>query len=297
MDTHARILADQGQRVQQHDQALQDILTEVQRIGNLPSPAPAPNPTPAPSPAPPSHEPRLPAPQRYNGNPGGCRGFLTQCDLAFELQPSMYPSDRSRIAYLITLMTDKALAWATAIWGQQGAICSNYTNFHEEMLRVFDRSAVGQEAAKRLLKLRQELGSAADYAITFRTLAADSGWNEPALISAFYDGLSDVLKDGLATVETPNDLETLASLAIHLDNRLRERHRTQPHTRRSADVPAPSWSPASSDPEPMLIGGTRLSQAEKDRRRREGLCYYCGKAGHLRASCPDCPGNGRPRQV
>ena len=76
MDTHARILADQGQRVQQHDQALQDILTEVRRIGNLPSPAPAPNPTPAPSPAPPSHEPRLPAPQRYNGNPGGCRGLF-----------------------------------------------------------------------------------------------------------------------------------------------------------------------------------------------------------------------------
>jgi hypothetical protein len=275
----------------------------MRRIGNLASPAPAPNPTPAPSPAPspapPSHEPRLPAPQRYDGNPGGCRGFLTQCDLAFELQPSSYPGDRSRIAYLITLATDKALTWATAIWGQQGAICSNYSDFKEEMLRVFDRSLVGQEAAKRLLRLRQGPGSAADYAITFRTLAADSGWDEQALISVFYDGLSDALKDGLATVETPNDFETLVSLAFQLGNRLGERHRTQPHTRRSADVPAPSWSSApssSSDPEPMHIGGTRLSQAERDRRRREGLCFYCGKAGHLRASCPDCPGNGQPRQ-
>ena len=167
------------------------------------------------------------------------------------------------------------------------------------MLRVFDQSLVGQEAAKRLLRLRQGLGSAADYAITFRTLAADSGWDEQALISVFYDGLSDALKDGLATVETPNDFETLVSLAFQLGNRLGERHRTQPHTRRSADVPAPSWSSApssSSDPEPMHIGGTRLSQAERDRRRREGLCFYCGKAGHLRASCPDCPGNGQPRQ-
>ena len=148
MDTHARVLADQRQRVQQHDQALQNILTEVRGIRELPSPAPAPNHISAPSPAPPSHEPRLPALQRYNGNPGGCRGFLTQCDLAFELQPSKYPSDRSRIAYLITLMTDRALAWATAIWGQQGAICSNYTNFHEEMLRFFVSSWPGgsQEA-------------------------------------------------------------------------------------------------------------------------------------------------------
>ena len=269
METHAQALPNLQQRVQQHNQALQNILAEVRRIGNLPPPAPAPNPNPAPSPAPPSHEPRLPAPQRYNRNPGGCRGFLTQCDLAFELQPSSYPGDRSRIAYLITLVTDKPLAWATAIWGLQGAICSISTNFQEEMLCVFDRSAVGQEAAKRLLKLRQ--GSAADYAITFRTLAADSGWDEQALISVVYDGLSDALKDGFATVETPNDFEILVSLAIQLDNRLREHHRIQPHARRSADVQAPSWSPAptsSSDPEPMHIGGTRLSQAEKDRRRR-----------------------------
>ena len=45
MDIHARALAYQQQRVQQHNLSLQDKLTEVQRIGDLPSPAPAPNPT------------------------------------------------------------------------------------------------------------------------------------------------------------------------------------------------------------------------------------------------------------
>lgn len=30
-----------------------------------------------------------------------------------------------------------------------------------------------------------------------------------------------------------------------------------------------------------------LSQAEKDRRRREGLCLYCGNSGHVANDCPN----------
>jgi hypothetical protein len=29
----------------------------------------------------------------------------------------------------------------------------------------------------------------------------------------------------------------------------------------------------------------RITQAEKDRRRREGACYYCGKQGHFTNNC------------
>ena len=34
-----------------------------------------------------------------------------------------------------------------------------------------------------------------------------------------------------------------------------------------------------------------LSQTEKDRRRAEGLCLYCGEKGHFHASCPKLPSN------
>ena len=51
-------------------------------------------------------EPRLPAPQRYRSNPGGCRGFLNQCALTLELQPSVFPTDQSQVAYVIMLLRD-----------------------------------------------------------------------------------------------------------------------------------------------------------------------------------------------
>ncbi|KAG8147380.1 hypothetical protein E2320_022509 [Naja naja] len=38
----------------------------------------------------------------------------------------------------------------------------------------------------------------------------------------------------------------------------------------------------------MQLGAAqpRLTQAEKDRRRCDGLCLYCGSRGHFVAKCP-----------
>jgi hypothetical protein len=47
-----------------------------------------------------------------------------------------------------------------------------------------------------------------------------------------------------------------------------------------------------SGPEPMQIDAARykpLSQWEKDRHRREGLCYYCGSSKHKLLECPIKP--------
>jgi hypothetical protein len=39
-------------------------------------------------------EPKIPAPERCDGHPGGCKGFLTQCSLVFELQSSSFHTDQ-----------------------------------------------------------------------------------------------------------------------------------------------------------------------------------------------------------
>ena len=53
-------------------------------------------------------EPRLPAPERYDGSPGGCRAFLTQCQLIFELQSQTFPTNAARVAYIVTQLTGRA---------------------------------------------------------------------------------------------------------------------------------------------------------------------------------------------
>ena len=140
-------------------------------------------------------EPRLPPPERYDGSPGECRSFLTQCQLIFTLQPRTFSTDTARVAFIITQLTDRTKKWGTAAWSADSPCVRSSACFMQEMHQVFDRSAVGLEAGRELMRLRQENNSVSDYAIDFQTLATDSGWEGRALIDAFLHGLSEAVKD------------------------------------------------------------------------------------------------------
>lgn len=115
----------------------------------------------------------------------------------------------------------------------------------------------------------------------------------------------------LAARDETTSLDSLISLAIRLDNRLRERNRERNRGRSSSlsqfraittSAPAshPSLSvsvqqrPPENSEEPMQLGRAHLTPAERQRCLRAGLCFYCGEAGHTRASCPQL--NSRAHQ-
>ena len=125
-----------------------------------------------------SSEPRLPAPERYEGDPGSCRSVLSSCSLVFELQPSSFPTECSRIAYVITLLSGRACEWGTAVWEANTPECQTFSLFAQAIRGVFDRSVSGPAATRQLFRIRQGQCSVSDNAIEFRTLAASAGWGE-----------------------------------------------------------------------------------------------------------------------
>ncbi|KAL0149129.1 hypothetical protein M9458_055561 [Cirrhinus mrigala] len=69
-----------------------------------------------PLPNPPIASPRLAYPEKFDGTPAKCKGVLLQCSLFVTQQPALYPTEESRIAFVCSLLTGKALDWATAVW-------------------------------------------------------------------------------------------------------------------------------------------------------------------------------------
>ncbi|KAK3530746.1 hypothetical protein QTP70_000808 [Hemibagrus guttatus] len=126
----------------------------------------------------------------------------------------------------------------------------------EARLRWFGHVNVGHGAARQEAKRKaKEEGSdlAADYAIKFRTLAAQSGWNDAALWAVFCEGLSPALQTELACWEDATSLSQYVATAIHLDNLLCQ-HRAGACPPVSS-YPRPDYPrPCEEAPEPMQLG-------------------------------------------
>ncbi|KAI5087420.1 nephrocystin-4-like, partial [Silurus meridionalis] len=247
----------------------------------------------APAPVPPT-APRcgvhLPTPERFAGHPGECRPFLLSCKITFQLQASSFPDELTKVAYVISLLSGKAKRWATAEWERRSSVCASYRAFSEELRKILDSATPRQDAARSLFQTIQDGRSVAEYATDFPTAAAESEWDATALYDVFLRGLNAEIKNELAARDLPEDLDSLISLATRIDRRMRE-FRSDGGFRGTWQPASPSdpshFSTSSSlHPQPMEIGRRHLSTSEKERRHSQGLCLYCGKAGHMAATCP-----------
>ena len=272
-------------------------------------------PVPVPSTDPPTGarwEPSLAPPNTYAGGFDLCRGFVTQCELHFKHQSSRYLTDGSRVAMIMASLSGRALNWAGATIRQNPHLADNLPEFLEEFRRVFDHPTEGSDAAGRLHAIQQGSRSVADYTLEFRTLAADSGWDDIALRSAYRRGLSEELKD-LLVRDRPTSLNELATLAHRLDDRLRERRREraqmregpsrknpirhgESQTMRNTVTTNPVCFPSGTEvsrstegEEPMQLGRTRLTPDAREKRYLERRCFYCGGGGHVLRTCPTRP--------
>uniref|UniRef100_A0A8C6PFS7 Retrotransposon gag domain-containing protein n=1 Tax=Nothobranchius furzeri TaxID=105023 RepID=A0A8C6PFS7_NOTFU len=168
----------------------------------------------------PREEPHFSLPERWNGETGSPDGLLATLDMQFECQPGRYPSARSRVAHLTSLLSGRAAEWAAALYNSKSPACNDYAAFVSALRKTFvpPSSEVGAET--RLLKLRQRERSVCAYASEFRTISAKLQWNDSALRAAFLEGLAPYIRDELAGRELPQTLDEVVDLALRIDQRV-----------------------------------------------------------------------------
>ncbi|ROL47993.1 Retrotransposon Gag-like protein 6 [Anabarilius grahami] len=133
-------------------------LVDVRRTLTV-NPPPSPtitSPSPAPavttvntviSPSPPVYASPMAKPAPYSGLAEDCSGFLLQCELVLEMQPHLYPNDTSKIAFLISQLSGKALKWADSIWSQHGAVTQSNSTLISHFREVFGKPISDSSAA------------------------------------------------------------------------------------------------------------------------------------------------------
>ncbi|KAI5606732.1 hypothetical protein C0J50_7543 [Silurus asotus] len=181
------------------------------------------------------------------------------------MQPQRFPTERSKVAFFISLLSGKALAWAQSLWDAAGPVVNAYAPFTAHFLEVFSAASGVLTTADQLLSLHQGDDTITDYSLCFRTLAASSGWNESALLGVYRQGLSPEIRQAMAVYDDKVGLEGFIQKSIGLSQRLAACSSTPPQPTPLL-LTTPPGAQAAAGAEPMQIsratvGATRVEEA------------------------------------
>ncbi len=175
----------------------------------------------------------------------------------------------------------------TAVWRGGRVPFRTFDEFLQCFREVFDHPRDGRSPDELLLTISQGSRSAAEYALAFRTLAAQTTWTEDPLRVHYRKGLNHDLQTELACRDEGRSLDNYIELSIQIDNLLRARRST---TRTELREPPDTQ-------EPMQVNTHHISPEERNRRITHHLCLYCGELGHLRNACPSRPNSNSVTRV
>ena len=233
-------------------------------------------------------------PDKFDGNCLNYETFKASLDNFFALKASVYSHDEVKVRTIGTLLTKQALQWYSTLVKSESALIKDFNGFMVEFKRLFSDPNSKMKAQMMIKKLKQGNGTVLSYYTRFRAISINTGFDQEAQISAFRNGLSDDIKDILATsLEEPQDLETLVSISIKIDTRLYDRK-----MEKEARIRLPTLSAVSNNAKSMptavqeselnavQLANGKLTKMERERRMKLKLCLYCGESGHNLKECP-----------
>lgn len=265
---------------------------------------------------------RFNQPHIFNGSASDVDSFVDDIAGAIRLSRASLPNDEDKALYLNSYLGNGSpKSWFNAIRATIPHLLDDYEELIINFREHFGDSDVEATALRKIDALRQT-SSCSTYASRFREQLIHVDFSESTKILKFYEGLKEEVKDLLLTVaDLPIEFNKYVAKAIEIDNRVHRRYLERLKAKRSGNSSSSSNShqprssnsgntrsnnvapPPPSAPElppgiPMEIDATKtkrlpLTQEERERRRREGLCSYCGLGKHLIANCPNMSDRAR----
>lgn len=259
------------------------------------------------------------------------RTYLAQCMLVFRANPRKFDTDTKKVTYACSYLDGLAFDWYENIidseiepdWFHNWSIFRTTLDYHFGEINP-------SHAAERKIRtlIMKDSESVITYITKFRTYSGRLNWNDSAITAEFRRGLSSRIKDDLAKVDYEDlSFTGLEQLVIKIDSRQQERrmerdlesrtkpaddkakprddrknnrrndrndrHRdsSDPDASRASKPSSGSTRPASDGHNLPLDNQGKVREDEKARRKRLGLCDYCGSNQHKIDDCDVKPKN------
>ncbi|POW11484.1 hypothetical protein PSTT_05277 [Puccinia striiformis] len=226
--------------------------------------------------------PKMGLPDKFDGTRGEkAANWVKQIGVYMIGHPHQFPDDRTKILWSLSYLEGPALTWAGQFHDR--LFRNEEVKYDEEFGAAFTSMYLDTERKPRaeaaLRKLKQTK-SAAEYTHQFNIHASHAGWEAPTLISQYRQGLKSNIR--LALLISRVEFTTVAeisNLSLKIDNEINGTDTTANNTATST----------TSDPDAMDLSALngRLSENEKTRMMKAGLCFRCAKKGHLSRDCPE----------
>jgi len=262
---------------------LQRLIEELQRRGDSAQPATAASRT---------EGTKVRGPKPFDGtDPALLYAFIIHVQLVLETRASEFSTERSKIVYAATYLEGGALMWVYPLLNMTDPpdYMTDFALFVKELEQTF---GVPVSLIEEQLRQLQQTGTVYQYSMDFRRFAGRVSWNDASLVSQFYSGLKHQIKVELIRVGRPETLEQLTAKAIALDN-LQQQSRKQLGPRFQ-----PQDQPPMDHSSRVSPATKRLTDQQREFRRKNNRCMYCGDAGHFVTNCPARPpGPPRPARI
>ena len=283
-------------------QQLQQAQQPTAPAADPPAQAFAPVPTPAAAipavavPTAPAPTIKLGKPEKFEGRRDDVDRFVYAIKVQFTLQPTL--DDHHKVLYMISFLAGvRPQLWATNVRETEHELMHNFALLEEAFRLQYGDPNRAATAQSKLETLRQT-SSVAEYATRFQENILHLHVTDETKTYHFWRGLHHSIKTAIANSgEKPSVYSELEKRALVIDQVQQERRREieretryRPPPAASSSTPAPR--PRPNDVVPMevdVIRHSRLTPEQREHRRRNGLCLFCGQKGHLIRACPVRP--------
>src|SRR5258708_7057544 len=277
------------------------LQAQLAHCSQSPPPAPA---QPSAAPPPPPKPPKVSPPSPFSGVQDNLDHFKAECSLYLSMRHSEFPDERSNALFVLSYMKGGSTGpWATQkinsiLFDAEEVM---WARFVEELDEMFADPNCQATARRKLATLHQGDSSVEELIQEFEIHRPISGLGNVGLVDRFEQAIHPHLRESIYHLEPmPSTWAEWKHKTSLLDNQWRQFQDTQPKAtsaklssfRPSSITPfaaaassassfKPSAPPVPSGPQPMDLD--RTNPVKRD--PHSGLCFNCGKPGHITKVC------------